>query len=134
MNQMPEGHAIVYCEGAYNTPNGKTAHGLVRFTRRYRLVAVVDSRWADQDAGQVLDGKPCGIPIVATLDQALQAAADQQVPVTHFVMGLAPDGGRLGTGDRRQVISAIKSGLDVDCGLHDYLSEDSEIVRLARQR
>ena len=27
--------AIVYCEEAFNTPNGKTAHGLVRFTERY---------------------------------------------------------------------------------------------------
>ena len=26
----PEGRAIVYCEGAFNTTNGKTAHGLVR--------------------------------------------------------------------------------------------------------
>ncbi|MFC1857113.1 DUF1611 domain-containing protein [Thermodesulfobacteriota bacterium] len=133
MNQMPEGHAIVYCEGSFNTPSGKTAHGLVRFTRRYRVAAIIDSRWAGQDAGAVLDGKPCGIPIVATLDQALQTAADQQAPATHFVMGLAPDGGRLGTGDRQQVILAIKSGLNVDCGLHDYLSEDSEVARLAKQ-
>ena len=28
MNRLPEGNAIVYCEGAYNTLNGKTAHGL----------------------------------------------------------------------------------------------------------
>jgi uncharacterized NAD-dependent epimerase/dehydratase family protein len=52
-----DGNAIVYCEGAFNTPNGKTAHGLVRFCRRYRIVAVVDSRYAGRDAGDVLDGK-----------------------------------------------------------------------------
>ena len=28
-----EGHAIVYCEGAFGTTNGKTAHGLVRRSR-----------------------------------------------------------------------------------------------------
>ena len=36
MNELPEGNAIIYCEGAFNTTNGKTAHGLVRFTNRYR--------------------------------------------------------------------------------------------------
>ena len=49
----PEGNAIVYCEGAYNTTNGKTAHGLVRFTQRYNVIAVIDRRYAGKDAGMV---------------------------------------------------------------------------------
>ena len=55
MNRLPEGNAIVYCEGAFNTPNGKTAHGLVRFTNRYRVLSVVDSRYDGLDAGDALD-------------------------------------------------------------------------------
>ena len=51
-------NAIVYCQGAFNTPNGKTAHGLVRFTERYEVVAVVDSNYAGQDAAEILDGTP----------------------------------------------------------------------------
>ena len=43
---FPEGRAIVYCEGAFGTTNGKTGHGLVRFTRRYRVLSVVDSELA----------------------------------------------------------------------------------------
>src|SRR5262245_56968554 len=35
-----DGNAIVYCEGHFASTGGKTAHGLVRFTRRYRVVAV----------------------------------------------------------------------------------------------
>ena len=35
MKKKIDGRALVYCEGAFNTPNGKTAHGLVRFTERY---------------------------------------------------------------------------------------------------
>ncbi|MGD9332924.1 MAG: hypothetical protein PVJ53_16540, partial [Desulfobacterales bacterium] len=58
-----DGNAIVYCEGAFNTTNGKTAHGLVRFTDRYRVLAVIDARWAGRDAGEVLDGRANGIPI-----------------------------------------------------------------------
>ena len=33
MIRPPDGRAIVYCEGAFRTPNGKTAHGLVRHAR-----------------------------------------------------------------------------------------------------
>lgn len=52
-----EGNAIVYCEGAFGTPNGKTAHGLVRRTSRYRILAVVDSQLAGKDASLILTGK-----------------------------------------------------------------------------
>ena len=131
MKSLPEGNAIVYCEGMFNTLNGKTAHGLVRFTKRYRVLSVIDSRYAGQDAGDVLDGKNKNIPILASLDQAVQMADSSNRPATHFVVGLAPDGGRLPTKARQDVSDAIAFGLNVDCGLHDFLSEDSELVNLA---
>ena len=133
MNQLPEGNAIVYCEGAFNTPNGKTAHGLVRFTNRYRVLSVVDSRYADRDAGDVLDGKANRIPIFGSVEQAVKEADSHTHPATHFVVGLAPDGGRLTSKARQDVKSAISYGLNVDCGLHDYLSEDREMMKLAAQ-
>ncbi len=69
-----DGNAVVYCEGAYNTPNGKTAHGLVRFTERYRVLSVVDSRHAGGDAGEILDGVRNGIPVVSAIEKAVGAA------------------------------------------------------------
>jgi len=131
MTKFPEGRAIVYCEGAFGTPNGKTAHGLVRRTRRYRVLSVVDSRNDGKDAGEVLDGKPCGIPIYASLDRAIGEAVSGPGPATHLVIGLAPDGGRLSTEARDAVQRAISAGLDVDSGLHDFLSEDPVIASLA---
>lgn len=122
-----DGTAIVYCEGAFNTPNGKTAHGLVRFTRRYRVVSVIDSRHAGGDAGEILDGKTAGIPVHESLDAARTAVPD----ATHLVIGLAPDGGRLPDFARAEVRRAVESGLNVDAGLHDFLSEDPEIAALA---
>ena len=61
--EFPEGNAIVYCEGAFGTTNGKTAHGLVRRSRRYQVLAVVDSRHSGRDSGEVLDGRRNGIQI-----------------------------------------------------------------------
>lgn len=117
---------IVYCEGAFNTPNGKTAHGLVRFTERYQVTAVIDRRHAGQDAGAVLDGQPNGIPLVESLRSALK-----QGRATHLVIGLAPDGGRLPKVAREVVKDAIRHGLHIDSGLHDFLSEDPKLAALA---
>jgi uncharacterized NAD-dependent epimerase/dehydratase family protein len=129
----PEGHAVVYCEGAFGSTNGKTAHGLVRFTRRYRVLSVVDSDYAGRDAGEVLDGTPKGIPVLGTLDGACARAIEGGQPATHLVIGLAPDGGRLGRRGRAAVVEALERGLDVDCGLHDFLSEDPELADLAQR-
>jgi len=129
----PDGRAIVYCEGAFGTPNGKTAHGLVRRTRRYDVLSVVDSRQAGADAGALLDGRACGIPVLADLDVALAAARAANRPASHLVIGLAPDGGRLAATDRGAVRRAIEAGLNVDAGLHDFLSEDAEFAALARE-
>lgn len=133
MNRLPEGNAVVYCEGAFNTLNGKTAHGLVRFTKRYRVLSVVDSRYAGRDAGEVLDGDPKNIPICASIAHALQAAGKSDFAATHFVVGLAPDGGRLSQGARRDVREAIANGLNIDCGLHDFLADDLEIAAFAAE-
>ncbi len=130
---LPEGSAIVFCQGAFGTPNGKTAHGLVRRTKRYTVLSVIDSTKALNDSGEVLDGKTNNIPIYAHLQDALDTAKKKRQKPTHFVIGLAPDGGRLNQEHREAVKEAIKAGLHIDSGLHDFLSEDPEFRQLAAQ-
>jgi uncharacterized NAD-dependent epimerase/dehydratase family protein len=127
-------NAVVYCRGAFGTPNGKTAHGLVRFTNRYRVVAVIDDRHAGRDAGDVLDSRPNGIPIAASVEEAIRLARERGTPAERFVVGLAPDGGRLSPEARADVRRAIEKGLPVDSGLHDFLSEDPELAATAATR
>jgi uncharacterized NAD-dependent epimerase/dehydratase family protein len=128
----PEGYAIVYCQGAFNTPNGKTAHGLVRFTERYDVLSVVDERHAGQDAGEVLDYRRRDIPVIATIQQAMQVAREAGTPAKFLVVGLAPDGGRLPDGARKDILFALEQGLDVDSGLHDFISEDPVFIQAAQ--
>ena len=130
-NQFPDGVAIVYCEGTFDSPYGKTAHGLVRFTRRYEVTAVIDSHLAGRDAAEFLDGTAKGIPLVAGLADAIDATDAQGQRPTHFVIGLAPDGGMLGASTRAAVMEAIDAGLSVDSGLHEFLSDNEEIRALA---
>jgi uncharacterized NAD-dependent epimerase/dehydratase family protein len=133
MKQLADGNAIVYCEGAFNTTNGKTAHGLVRFTSRYRVLSIIDSLYAGQDAGFVLDRIKSEIPIYAGVDEAIHAAIELGKAATHFVIGLAPDGGCLSDKARHDVKRAVSRGLHVDCGLHDFLTEDHGMTKLASQ-
>jgi uncharacterized NAD-dependent epimerase/dehydratase family protein len=125
---QPDGTALILCEGAFGTPQGKTAHGLVRFTRRYRILGVIDSQHAGQDAGMVLDGRACGVPIFATLGGALRTVKE---PVQYLIIGVAPDGGLLPRSYRPIVREAIENGLNIDSGLHEFLSEDPEFAALA---
>jgi uncharacterized NAD-dependent epimerase/dehydratase family protein len=131
---FPEGDAIVYCQGAFATTNGKTAHGLVRRSQRYRVLSVVDSTHAGKDAGEVLDDRPVGIPVVADLETARQLAIADGVVPTHLVIGIAPDGGRLSQQARADVEKAIGLGLNIDSGLHDFLTEDPGFVALAAEK
>ncbi|MBI4649637.1 MAG: DUF1611 domain-containing protein [Bacteroidia bacterium] len=131
--EMPDGNAIVYCEGAFNTPNGKTAHGLVRFTERYKVLSVIDSRYAGQDAGNILDNRPNGIPVVADIHEAIRYSSETDYPATYFVIGLAPDGGRMDLNTQKAIPKAINYKLNIDSGLHDYLQNDPDITCLARQ-
>ncbi|OGC94261.1 MAG: hypothetical protein A2W25_11220 [candidate division Zixibacteria bacterium RBG_16_53_22] len=133
VRDLREGNAIVYCQGAFGTTNGKTAHGVVRRTERYRVLSVVDSRYAGADAGEVLDSRPNGIRIFAGVREAFLAASNSGNPATHLVVGLAPDGGRLPEDARADIRTAIALGLDIDSGLHDFLSDDPELTALAKK-
>ncbi len=133
MSDSFEGNAILYCEGAFDTPNGKTAHGLVRRSHRYRILSVVDSQYADKDAGEILDGRAKNIPIFFDIQAAFDAAKNSRYPANFMVIGLAPDGGRLSPQARSDVKKAIQLSLNIDSGLHDFLAEDSEISALAEQ-
>jgi len=132
MNTTIDGKALVYCDGAFNTPNGKTAHGLVRFTERYEVSGVIDRKYAGQDAGMVLDGKNYGIPILKDLKTALKQAGLENRPKI-MVVGLAPDGGRLPPEARAAIKMALRSGMDVDSGLHDFLFKDDELMAIAEK-
>src|SRR5256885_2556463 len=87
---------------------------------------MIDHTKAGRDAGEVLDGKPNGIPIVATLREAI----DRRAPQT-LIVGVATFGGYIPQEYRPILREAIESGLNIVAGLHEYLSEDPEFVKLA---
>ena len=118
--------ALVLCDGFFGTSTGKTANGLVRHSRRYAIVGVIDRTKAGRDAGEVLDGATRGIPVVASLAEA----AEWLAPDT-LIIGVATFGGYIPEAFRPVICEAIARGLNVVAGLHEYLTEDPEFVSLA---
>jgi len=113
--------AIVYCEGNFADIDGKTANGLVRYSERYEILAVIDSEKAGLDAGAVLDGAPNGIPMCRDLADALSRADD--VPA-YIIYGMAPSSGMLSADERGTFLEAMGLGMSVVNGLHEFLNED----------
>ncbi|MBT8155511.1 DUF1611 domain-containing protein [Epibacterium ulvae] len=122
--------AVVYCEGNFGQIDGKTANGLVRHSQAYRILSVIDSTYSGHDSGAVLDDTMNHIPIFGHLDAAVAHEATR--PDT-LIYGMAPSTGRLSNADRGVVLQAIKLGMNIVSGLHEYLSDDREIANAASQ-
>ena len=123
--------AIVLANGRYLTPNGKTAHGLVRGSDRFAVLAVVEPLLAGRDAGEVLDGIHRGIPIVGSIDDALALIGETPA---FCVVGIATHGGRLTEELRALVLEAVQKGMSIANGLHDAMSDVPEIAAAAAEK
>src|SRR6266550_835494 len=123
-----DGTALVVCDGLFSTPNGKTAHGLVRGTERYRILGVIDAPTAGRDAGEVLDGVERGIPVFAAISDALRVLGETP---DFCVVGVATTGGRVTPGLRALLFEAIEAGMSVVSGLHEFLSDDEGLQAAA---
>ena len=117
--------AVVYCEANFGAIDGKTANGLVRHSERYQILSVVDSEQAGLDSGTVLGDEPNAIPIRRDLADALAHVGF--VP-DYFIFGIAPATGMLSQHDRGIVLEAMRLGMNIVNGLHEFLNDDPEFA------
>jgi len=111
---------LILAEGRSDDPHyGKTARGVLAYGAE-PVVAILDSG----HAGETYDG----IPIVATVNDALCFN-----PTTALV-GVATQGGRFPPEWRELLKSCIAKGLDLENGLHEFVSDDAELSELAARR
>lgn len=120
--------AIVLTNGMFRKDDAKTAHGLIRGSERFEVLAVIDGpETAGRDAGVMLDGVPRDIPVYASLDDAL----GEVWGVRYLVIGVATVGGRLPSDMFEIIRAAVRAGLSIVNGLHEFLSDKQDIVALA---
>lgn len=122
--------ALVYCENQFGLVDGKTAAALVRHSKIYTVVGVIDSSLAGKDAGEELGEENRGIPIFANLNEALSQLAE--VP-NCYIYGKAPLEACISTEERFLILEAMEKGMNIINGLHQFFSEDLEFVRSAAQ-
>ena len=98
---------------------GKTLRGVLRY-RRESVVAILDT----SHAGEAMDG----VPVVASVDEALPFAPDTAL------VGVVTQGGRFPADWRALLRACVQRDLDLENGLHVRLTDDRDLVELARAR
>jgi uncharacterized NAD-dependent epimerase/dehydratase family protein len=119
----PPERLLILAEGFSGDPHyGKTGRGVLAYGRR-PVVAVLDS----SRAGETMRGGGNEAPILGSLADALALE-----PTTALV-GVATQGGRFPPAWRALLRDVISSGLHVENGLHEFLTDDPELAALAAE-
>ena len=95
---------------------GKMGHGLLRYGS-YPIAAVIDREHAGQTSTDVT-GIPGDVPIVATINEAIQLGANTLIP------GIAPPGGILPSSWSDELIHGLLAGCNLINGLHKPMVDD----------
>jgi uncharacterized NAD-dependent epimerase/dehydratase family protein len=108
---------LLLAEGHSADPHhGKTMRGILRYAPE-SVVAILDST----RAGETHEG----FPVVESVNDALCFGPDTAT------VGVATQGGRFPPAWLELLRACISKGLDVENGLHVFLSDDPELVELA---
>ena len=114
---MSDKRYLILAEGKSGDAHyGKTMRGVVAYSP-HPTVAIVDSGRAGETYEE--------IPIVASVDEGLAFEPDTAL------VGVATQGGRFPPAWRELLKESIAAGLDVENGLHEFLSDDPDMAELA---
>jgi uncharacterized NAD-dependent epimerase/dehydratase family protein len=115
----------ILADGLFTRTTAKTAIGVLRYAT-YRIVAVVDSTTAGTDAADHV-GVGRGVPVVATVDDAIARGADV------LLIGTAAAGGRIPDAYRPFLSRALERGMAVWNGLHERVLSDPRLAEAAKR-
>jgi len=115
----------ILAEGQFARATAKTAIGVLRYAP-FEVVAVVDSTRAGKDAADCV-GVGAGVPVVATIEDALSRGA------TVVLIGTAAAGGRIPDGYRPSLARALERGVEVWNGLHERVLSDPDLASAAKR-
>lgn len=111
---------LLLAEGYLADPHhGKTARGVLLYGEQ-PTVAVLDSTYPEPTFR--------GVPVVGSLAEAMTHGP------TVALVGVAPTGGKLPQAFRAIVLEAIRAGLAVEAGMHEFLADDPGLAEAARER
>lgn len=113
---------VILTEGKTDPLTAKTANVLLRY-RGDDVIALLDSTQAGKTAGELL-GVGGDTPVVGSLDQV-------ESPDT-LLIGVATAGGKIPDEWRALCHDAVRRGMSLVSGMHQFLSDDQELVSAAQ--
>ena len=125
--QVGGNRLVILTEGRSDPLTAKTANVLLRY-RGDEVIALLDSTQVGQTAEALL-GVGGDTPVVATIEDAFALSADN--PPDTLVLGIAPAGGKIPEEWRPTLLDALRRGMSIVSGLHEFLSDDSELVSVS---
>ena len=111
--------------------NGKTAHGLVRGSDRYRIVGVVDAPTAGRDAGRGPGRQGARHSGLRVARRGARRVCPEKPDFA--IVGVATSGGVFTPGLSAALREAIEGGLSVVNGLHHLAADQPGLAEAARR-
>ena len=121
------GSAVLITGGLLDTNNAKTAHGLLRVSRRFQIIGVIDEKFNGQDAGQIVLGKANGVPVSGNIEQFIASNGKPK----YAIIGMATKGGILPKELYASVKDILSRGVELINGLHEPINEIEELKAAA---
>lgn len=113
---------LLLTEGFSNPHAGKTARNLLYY-KPEEILAVFDRQNAGKRSGELFGAGD--VPVISSFDNARDANT--------LAIGVAPPGGLLPANYKEIIIESIQRGMNVISGLHTFLSDDYELLKLAKE-
>ena len=129
MISEPTGTALLYSGGMLTDLHGKTSHGLLRYSKRFQILGVVDHKHAGRMSNEIVSNCQNNLPIYSDINKAIEELG---MKPEFLIIGLSFHGGHLPECHRGDVKQALKAGIHVVSGLHQLLGDDPDFAEIAK--
>ena len=130
MKPNPRGTALLYSGGMLTDLHGKTSHGLLRYSKRFQILGVVDHKHAGRMSAELVSNCQDDLPIYSDITKAIEGLGTKP---EYLIIGLSFHGGLLPETHRNSINQALKAGINVVSGLHQVLGKDPGFTKLAKE-
>ncbi|MFO7793203.1 MAG: DUF1611 domain-containing protein [Candidatus Saliniplasma sp.] len=116
---------VILTDGHLDKNAAKTSHGLLRYSKKYDIIGVIDSKFSDEYTDEIIPHSK-HIPIYDSINSFLE-----EDNADNLIVGVATVGGYLPENFKEHIKAAMQHGMDIISGLHYYLGEQEEFRSLA---
>jgi len=134
MKNQRKKYAILYCEGLLNSEHKKVISEIISSSKRYSVVAVIDSEIPDQKTGFFNTELGLDIKAYSDIGTCIISMDNAGIKVQNFVIGIIDEFMKIDERIMKCINDGIRHGLNIDSGLFDKLILNSRQKEISRER